>query len=102
MGLKLLADPRFASNTVTAVLPPEEVSADELMKVLREKHNVVLAEGQDAYKGKLFRVGHVGYVVESDITPALAALKTELANLRQTAKVSDMASTDTAASYRRR
>jgi aspartate aminotransferase-like enzyme len=84
LGVRLLADPRFASSTVTAALPPVGVDANELMKVLREKHNVVLAEGQDALKGKLFRVGHVGYVTEADITPAIAALRTELANLRET------------------
>ena len=81
VGARLFADPRYASWTVTTALPPEGVNADDLIRGARERHNVVLAEGQDAYKGRLFRVGHLGYVNEHDIDVALRAVQAELARV---------------------
>ncbi len=81
MGLKLFADPRYASNTVTSVLPPEGMNANDLRKLVKKNHNVVLAGAQGALDGKVFRIGHLGYVTDEDIDATLAALKTELAAL---------------------
>ena len=69
MGLRLLAVEGHRSDTVTAVLSPAE-SADalkELLKHLRTRYGLVLAGGQDDLSGKIFRIGHLGLIEESDV-----------------------------------
>ena len=74
LGLKLLADPRYASNTVTAVWSPEGVNVSELRKLLREQYDTVLGGGQGDLTGKIFRIGHLGLVQEADVQAAIDAL----------------------------
>lgn len=72
---KLLAEEKYASNTVTAVVPPSNINPDELRKKLRQEFGVVLAGGQGELKGKIFRIGHVGYIEPSDILVTLSSLE---------------------------
>jgi aspartate aminotransferase-like enzyme len=74
LGLKLLADPAFASNTVTAVWSPEGVNVSELRKILREQYDTVVGGGQGDLTGKIFRIGHLGLVHEADVQAAIDAL----------------------------
>lgn len=79
MGLQLLAaDTRYASNTVTAMLTPESVDTSKLLKQLREEDQIVLASGQDHMKGKMFRVGHLGYFAHEDLVLTMDALEKRL------------------------
>ncbi|MBN1384439.1 MAG: alanine--glyoxylate aminotransferase family protein [Elusimicrobia bacterium] len=78
LGLKLLTSDDVASCAVTAVYPPENINADDLRKNVNEKYRVVLAGGQEELKGKLFRIGHLGYCCEADIMVALAAIEKEI------------------------
>jgi len=78
MGLQLLADHPNASNTVTAVLTPEGVDTKALLKKLREEDGVVLAGGQAQLEGKIFRIGHLGYVLEQELAVALDRLAAHL------------------------
>ena len=80
LGLELFArDQRYASNTVTAVKVPEGVDAKELLGTLRSEHGVVVAGGQGpAMEGKVFRIGHLGYVTPEDVTGVLTALEKTL------------------------
>ena len=78
LGLELLADERFASNTVTAVKAPAGLDVSRLRKVLREQHGVVVGGGQADLSGKIFRIGHMGLVAEEDIRQTLAALEAAL------------------------
>ena len=78
LGLELLADERFASNTVTAVKVPAGVDGKALNKLMREEYDTVLAGGQASLAGKIFRIGHLGLVNEKDINDCLAALKAAL------------------------
>jgi aspartate aminotransferase-like enzyme len=78
---KLLADERWASDTVTPVIPPDGVNPDDLRKYIRSKFGVVLAGGQGNLKGKIFRIGHVGYVEPTDILVALSAVEISLENV---------------------
>ncbi len=79
--LKLLADEKWASNTVTGVFPPDGVNPDDLRKFIRTKYGVVLTGGQGALKGKIFRIGHVGYVEPTDILVALSSLEIALEDM---------------------
>lgn len=74
LGLSLFADPDHASDTVTAVRVPEETDGKLLVSRLRQEHNVVVAGGQGHLEGKIFRIGHLGWVQEADITAVLQAL----------------------------
>ena len=78
LGLKILADERVASNTVTAVVVPEGVDGTALNKMMRTEYNTVLAGGQGPLTGKIFRIGHLGYVNEADLQACLDALKLAL------------------------
>ncbi len=75
LGMRLLPDPRFASPTVTALRPPEGVDANELIRRARDECSVEFAGGQGELRGKIIRIGHLGYVFEADIRDALAALE---------------------------
>ena len=78
MGLRLLADHKNASNTITAVLTPEGVDSKALLKVLREEDHVVFAGGQQHLEGKIFRVGHLGFFEEVDLVEAMDAMEMRL------------------------
>ena len=82
VGLKLLAtDPERASNTVTAIMMPEDIEFKALNKKLREQDAVVIASGQDHMAGKIFRVGHLGFFSEQDLEQAMNAVETRLHEL---------------------
>jgi len=78
LGLSLFAEESHASNTVTAVAAPEGLDAKKLRKILKEEHQVVLAGGQQKLDGKIFRIGHMGWVNERDIEAVISALKVAL------------------------
>ncbi|MFH1638731.1 MAG: alanine--glyoxylate aminotransferase family protein [Chloroflexota bacterium] len=78
LGLSLLADERFASNTVTAVVGTPGLDITRMLKLMREEHDIVLATGQGKLAGKIFRIGHMGYVDDNDIKGVVSALKVVL------------------------
>ena len=83
MGLKLVpVDERFASNTVTAVWWPEGVDGRALARRAREEFGVVLGGGQGKLEGKIFRVGHMGWVKKEDVQAALDVVKRLLSEAR--------------------
>ncbi len=78
MGLQLLADHKNASNTVTAIMVPEEVDGKAFLKKSREEDRVVFAGGQGKLEGKIFRIGHLGYFTEEDLVHAMDAAEKQL------------------------
>ena len=81
LGLTFLAAEKDASRAVTAVKPPEGVDAEEVRKICREKYGVILAPGQSELKGKIFRVGHIGYAADMDVIIAFSAVERALKEL---------------------
>ena len=60
-GLEILCeDPREYSNSVTAVLMPENHDADRLRAVVLENFDMSLGAGLSKLAGKVFRIGHLG------------------------------------------
>jgi aspartate aminotransferase-like enzyme len=86
LGLPLFAEIKHASNTVTAVAPPASVDIKKLRQILRDEYQVVLAGGQQHLDGKIFRIGHLGWVTEDDIKDVMSALKAALAKVGFAAK----------------
>jgi len=78
LGLSLFADERYASNTVTAIAASDGLDINKMRKILREEHKVILAGGQQRLGGKIFRIGHLGWVTEDDIKAVISALKVVL------------------------
>ncbi len=81
LGLSLFADEPFASNTVTAVNPPKNINPDIVRRILQEEYQVEIAEGQQILKGKIFRIGHLGWVKEDDINITVVAIRKALSGL---------------------
>ena len=78
LGLSLFAEESYASNTVTAVWSSDGLDAKKLLQILREEHQIVLAGGQQRLDGKIFRIGHLGWVTEDDIKTVISALRVVL------------------------
>ncbi|MBL7071149.1 MAG: alanine--glyoxylate aminotransferase family protein [Candidatus Omnitrophica bacterium] len=73
LGLELFS--ASPSDAVTAVKVPEGVDGQNLVKTMRNKYGVTIAGGQEHLKGKIFRIAHLGYMIEFDTTTALSALE---------------------------
>src|SRR5579862_560341 len=78
MGFELFSPDEDRSAVVTAVRSPESA---EIVKALRDRFGVTLAGGQGDLKGKIFRIGHIGWFDVFDITTALAAIEIVSAEL---------------------
>ncbi len=83
-GVKALGLELFSARPadgLTAFLVPEGLKEGEIRKKLDQKFGISVVGGQDKLKGKIIRVGHMGYVDELDVVAALAALEIVLAEL---------------------
>jgi serine---pyruvate transaminase len=78
MGLELFSPDDDSSAVVTTVRVPEAVDGAQLLLDLRDRFGITLAPGQGPLKGKVFRVGHLGYYDVFDITTALAGVELAL------------------------
>ncbi len=78
LGLSLFAEESHASNTVTAVAASNGLDTKKVVQILREEHKIVLSGGQQKLDGKIFRIGHLGWVTEDDIKAVISALKVAL------------------------
>ena len=48
---------------------------------MKDKFDILLAGGQDHLKGKVFRIGHLGYVCDRDVLTAVSAIEATLQSL---------------------
>ncbi|HAC62172.1 MAG TPA: aminotransferase, partial [Cyanothece sp. UBA12306] len=80
LGLPLLASDEVTSTAVTAVMPAG-VEAEAIRSTMRKQFDIALAGGQDHLKGKIFRIGHLGFVSDRDVLTAIAALESTLQSL---------------------
>ena len=82
LGLKLFVeDEKIASYAVTAVLPPENITVPDIRKVLKNDYDIVVANGQNKLKDKIFRMGTLGFVSERDVITAIGSLEATLYKL---------------------
>jgi aspartate aminotransferase-like enzyme len=73
LGLEMFA--KSPADSVTAVLQPAGLKPDAVYQGLMNRANITIAGGQDAVKGKIFRIAHLGYYDELDIITVLAAIE---------------------------
>jgi len=82
LGLTLFAsDEKYASDTVTAVNAPPGIDGKKITELMRDEHGIVLSGGQSTLAGKIFRVGHLGFVTDSDIDDVIKELHRALPKL---------------------
>ena len=82
LNLKLFADEKYLSPSVTAI-KTEGMDAEQFRKKIKDKFDILLAGGQDHLKGKIFRVGHLGYVNNRDIITIISAISNTLLSLEK-------------------
>ena len=75
MGLELFSPDEERSAVVTAIRAPDGVDSTAIVKGLRDRFGMTIANGQGDLKGKIFRIGHIGWFDIFDITSALAAVE---------------------------
>ena len=80
LGLELLAKKGFRSNSVTAVRMGD-FDPDAMRKIMQNKYGVLLSGGQEELKGKIFRIGHMGYVFPREILTTISCLESALAEM---------------------
>lgn len=80
MGLPLYAADGHGSPAITAVAP-NGIDAESLRKEVKNRFDILLAGGQDHLKGKVFRIGHLGFVADRDVLTAVAAIEATLQSL---------------------
>ncbi len=76
LGLTLGAE--RPSNALTAIKSPEGVISGTIVKAMRERHGMVIANGQDRLKDVSFRIGHMGAYDRADILAVIGALEDAL------------------------
>ncbi|MBI2318107.1 MAG: alanine--glyoxylate aminotransferase family protein [Betaproteobacteria bacterium] len=74
-GMSLFADQRYASNTVTAFYTPEGIDSRSIATELEDEFDTVVALGQAQWTNTSLRIGHLGWVNESDIDRTMDALE---------------------------
>jgi len=77
MGLNLFTKEGYGSPAITAV-QPENIDAESIRKSIKNDFDILLAGGQDHLKGKIFRIGHLGFVNDRDIISVISSLESTL------------------------
>jgi aspartate aminotransferase-like enzyme len=80
LNLKVMA-PTAPCPSVTGFFTPAHVEADALRTEVRKAFGIRLAGGQGALKGKVVRIGHMGYVDPFEIVAAISAIGITLTKL---------------------
>ncbi|MGQ9618521.1 MAG: pyridoxal-phosphate-dependent aminotransferase family protein [Candidatus Aminicenantia bacterium] len=80
-ALKLELLSKIPGNICTAIKVPAGIDGEKIVKTMRNKYFAYIAEGQEPYKGKIFRIAHLGYMGAFDIITAFSALEMTLHEL---------------------
>jgi aspartate aminotransferase-like enzyme len=81
IGLELLPEKGYESNTVTAIRYPRHIEDAKFRSILWKKHNVLIAGGQSVVKGKIFRIGHMGICSFGDMLATWGAIESTFKEL---------------------
>jgi aspartate aminotransferase-like enzyme len=74
LGFTLFA-PTAPSAAATAVSVPEGMDSSDVVKALKSRFALVIANGQGTMKGKIFRVAHLGFFDYLDTVALLGAME---------------------------
>ncbi len=75
-GLKTCAKgPEWHSDTVTAILVPEGFDANQVIRIAYERYDLSLGAGLSKVAGKVFRIGHLGWLNEIMVMQSLGGVE---------------------------
>jgi alanine-glyoxylate transaminase/serine-glyoxylate transaminase/serine-pyruvate transaminase len=75
-GFEILCqDPKAYANALTAIVVPEGVNADQLRATILENYDVSLGAGLGKVAGKVFRIGHLGWMNELMVIGGIAGVE---------------------------
>ena len=75
-GLRTCAQgPEWSSDTVTAIMVPEAFDANEVIKAAYYRYDLSLGAGLSKVAGKVFRIGHLGWLNEIMVLSALGGVE---------------------------
>ncbi|BCG79887.1 aminotransferase class V-fold PLP-dependent enzyme [Mesorhizobium sp. 113-3-3] len=78
-GLKLCAKaPKWHSDTVSAILVPEGIDSGDIVKRAYRTYQTSLGGGLNKVMGKVFRIGHLGWLNEVMVLSSLSAAEMAL------------------------
>ena len=78
-GLKLCAKaPKWHSDTVSAILVPEGIDSGDIVKRAYRTYQTSLGGGLNKVMGKVFRIGHLGWLNEVMVLASLSAAEMAL------------------------
>ncbi len=65
LGFTLYA--KSPSDSVTALVVPQTMDGQKIRLELEQSHNITIMGGQDQAKGKIIRIGHMGYIQDQEL-----------------------------------
>lgn len=78
-GLAILCEqPAHYSNTLTAVVMPDGVDSDAVIRTARERFGLSLGVGLGRIKGRVLRIGHLGALNELEVLATLGGVELAL------------------------
>jgi aspartate aminotransferase-like enzyme len=78
LGLDLFSPDEDRAAVVTAIRMPAGVDGQAIVLSMREHSGVTAIGGQGQLRGKIVRIGHIGYIDVHDVATALSALELAL------------------------
>ena len=82
IGLELVVkEDKNASHSIASIYPPEGISVPDIRSTITKDFDIVVANGQNALKDKIFRMGTLGFVCDRDLISAVGALEATLYKL---------------------
>jgi pyridoxamine--pyruvate transaminase len=74
----------YASDTVTAFRIPQELDEARIVSHMADKHGILIGGGYGETKGKVLRIGHMGYqATEANVVATVSALEETLTELQK-------------------
>lgn len=81
MGLELFPKDTPSTALTAVLVPPSIPEGKKIVSYLRDRFSITVAGGQDQWKGKMFRLAHLGYYDELDMLTILSATELTLRHL---------------------
>ena len=74
----LCDDPARASATLTAIVMPDGIDSDAVIRRARERFDLALGVGLGRIKGRVLRIGHIGALNELEVLATLGGVEMAL------------------------
>ena len=74
----LCEDPARTSDTLTAIVIPEGIDSDAVIRHARERFDLALGVGLGRIKGRVLRIGHIGALNELEVLATLGGVEMAL------------------------